>query len=82
MMCVRVYLRHFSIRQRLTQHCKSGLLQFKTKQNKTELYPNCWLVFKRKSIFQNWHKDQQLFRPFILLRTTISIYIPREVTFC
>lgn len=69
------------IQQRLTQHCKSGLLQFKKKQ-KTELYPNCWLVFRKKSIFQNWHKDQQSFRPFTLLGTTISIYIPREVTFC
>ena len=30
---IHVYLNHFAIHQKLTQHCKSTILQFKEKAN-------------------------------------------------
>ena len=78
-----MYLSHFSMQQRLTQHWKSGLLELKTNKQQQQKKQSCTQIV-------GWCSEGKVssriginsFIPFTLLGTTISIYIPREVTFC
>ena len=47
-----VYLNHFSIHLKLTQYCKSNVLQLK-KKNKTKLHPPGRQLLKTKGLREN-----------------------------